>query len=71
MESIKRLPKNDHSIVRSSIILFDLPRVVEELIYNSIDAGSSKVFLSLSLSLSHTHTHTHTLVLSLFVFTIL
>jgi DNA mismatch repair protein MLH3 len=63
MESIKRLPKNDHSIVRSSIILFDLPRVVEELIYNSIDAGSSKVFLSLS----HTHTHTRSFSLSLYL----
>lgn len=43
MGSIKRLPDSVHSIVRSSVILFDLPRVVEELIYNSIDSGSTKV----------------------------
>jgi DNA mismatch repair protein MLH3 len=43
MQSIKRLPKSVHSSLRSSIILSDLPRVVEELIYNSIDAKAKKV----------------------------
>ncbi|KAK9284262.1 hypothetical protein L1049_023432 [Liquidambar formosana] len=43
MASIKTLPEAVHSSVRSSIILFDLTRVVEELIYNSLDAGATKV----------------------------
>jgi DNA mismatch repair ATPase MutL len=43
MKTIKRLPKDVHSSLRSSIILSDLPRVVEELVYNSIDANASKV----------------------------
>lgn len=46
MQTIKRLPKSVHSSLRSTIILSDLPRVVEELIYNSIDANASKVLLS-------------------------
>lgn len=43
MASIKPLSEAVHSSVRSSIILFDLSRVVEELIYNSLDAGATKV----------------------------
>jgi DNA mismatch repair ATPase MutL len=39
------LPKSVHSSLRSSVILSDLPRVIEELIYNSIDANASKVLL--------------------------
>lgn len=46
MQTIKRLPKSVHSSLRSSIVLFDLSRVVEELVYNSIDADASKVLLS-------------------------
>lgn len=45
MPTIKRLPKGVHSSLRSSVILSDLPRVIEELIYNSIDANASKVYL--------------------------
>jgi DNA mismatch repair protein MLH3 len=45
MQTIKRLPKSVHSSLRSSVILSDLPRVIEELIYNSIDANASKVML--------------------------
>ncbi|KAL6844606.1 hypothetical protein ACP4OV_025265 [Aristida adscensionis] len=43
MKTIKRLPENVHSSLRSSTILSDIPRVVEELIYNSIDANASKI----------------------------
>ncbi|KAL5201189.1 hypothetical protein ABZP36_035543 [Zizania latifolia] len=43
MQTIKRLPKTVHSSLRSSIILFDLSRIVEELVYNSIDANASKI----------------------------
>ncbi|KAK9164726.1 hypothetical protein Syun_005628 [Stephania yunnanensis] len=43
MKSLRQLPKSVHSTLRSSVILFDLARVVEELIFNSIDAGSAKV----------------------------
>ena len=46
MQTIKRLPESVHSSLRSSVVLSDLPRVVEELIYNSIDANASKVLLS-------------------------
>lgn len=46
MRSIKPLPEAVHSSVRSGIILFDLTRVVEELIYNSLDAGATKVINS-------------------------
>ena len=45
MQTIKRLPQSVHSSLRSSVILSDLPRVIEELIYNSIDANASKVLL--------------------------
>ncbi|KAF3440880.1 hypothetical protein FNV43_RR19166 [Rhamnella rubrinervis] len=43
MRSINSLPEAVRSSVRSGIILFDLTRVVEELIFNSLDAGASKV----------------------------
>lgn len=46
MQSIKSLPEAVRSSVRSGIILFDLTRVVEELIFNSLDAGASKVTLA-------------------------
>ena len=49
MQSIKRLPRSVHGPLRSSIVLFDLPKVVEELIYNSIDAGATKVMTSIDL----------------------
>lgn len=49
MQSIKRLPKSVHSSLRSSIILSDLPRVVEELIYNSIDAKAKKIDISVNV----------------------
>lgn len=43
------MPEAVHSSVRSGIILFDLTRVVEELIYNSLDAGATKVSVSVSV----------------------
>lgn len=43
------MPEAVHSSVRSGIILFDLTRVVEELIYNSLDAGATKVSVSISV----------------------
>uniref|UniRef100_A0ACD5YCS6 Uncharacterized protein n=1 Tax=Avena sativa TaxID=4498 RepID=A0ACD5YCS6_AVESA len=49
MQNIKRLPKSVHSSLRSSIILSDLPRVVEELIYNSIDANAKKIDASVNV----------------------
>ncbi|KAF0905827.1 hypothetical protein E2562_008874 [Oryza meyeriana var. granulata] len=49
MQTIKRLPKSVHSSLRSSIILFDLSRVVEELLYNSIDANASKIDISVNV----------------------
>uniref|UniRef100_A0A0E0M4A1 MutL C-terminal dimerisation domain-containing protein n=1 Tax=Oryza punctata TaxID=4537 RepID=A0A0E0M4A1_ORYPU len=49
MQTIKRLPKSVHSSLRSSIVLFDLSRVVEELVYNSIDANASKIDISVNV----------------------
>ncbi|XP_077220026.1 MUTL protein homolog 3 isoform X2 [Tasmannia lanceolata] len=49
MRSIKRLPRAVHSSLRSCIFLFDLTRVVEELVFNSVDAGASKVHVSVGV----------------------
>ncbi|KAK9164907.1 hypothetical protein Scep_000098 [Stephania cephalantha] len=49
MKSLRQLPKSVHSTLRSSVILFDLARVVEELIFNSIDAGSAKVNVTIKV----------------------
>ncbi|KAG0544770.1 hypothetical protein BDA96_02G305200 [Sorghum bicolor] len=49
MQTIKRLPKSVHSSLRSSVILSDLPRVIEELIYNSIDANASKIDIAVNI----------------------
>ncbi|KAK7816296.1 dna mismatch repair protein mlh3 [Quercus suber] len=43
MRSINPLPEAVRSSVRSGIILFDITRVVEELVFNSLDAGATKV----------------------------
>ena len=43
MNGIKSLQGGVRNSLRSSIILFDLPRVVEELTFNSLDAGATKV----------------------------
>jgi len=49
MQTIKRLPESAHSSLRSSVVLSDLPRVVEELIYNSIDANASKIDIEINV----------------------
>uniref|UniRef100_A0A5B7BWE8 Putative DNA mismatch repair protein MLH3 isoform X1 n=2 Tax=Davidia involucrata TaxID=16924 RepID=A0A5B7BWE8_DAVIN len=49
MGNIKHLPEAVHSSVRSGIILFDLTRVVEELIFNSLDAGALKVCVAIGV----------------------
>ncbi|XP_047310426.1 DNA mismatch repair protein MLH3 [Impatiens glandulifera] len=43
MREIRRLPESVRHSVRSGIIFYDLTRVVEELIYNSLDASATKV----------------------------
>ncbi|XP_031382194.1 DNA mismatch repair protein MLH3 isoform X5 [Punica granatum] len=43
MTTIKPLPQSLSSLVRSGIVLFDLTRVVEELVFNSLDASAKKV----------------------------
>ncbi|XP_022741001.1 DNA mismatch repair protein MLH3 [Durio zibethinus] len=53
MGSIKPLPETVRSRVRSAIILFDLTRVVEELIFNSLDAAASKVSVFVSVGSSY------------------
>ncbi|KAF6154355.1 hypothetical protein GIB67_026811 [Kingdonia uniflora] len=49
MKSIKHLPDAVHSSLRSGVNLFDLTRVVEELVFNSIDAGASKINVAFSV----------------------
>lgn len=43
MATIRHIPKAVHSSLRSGTVLFDLTRVVEELVYNSLDADANKV----------------------------
>ncbi|KAI4327847.1 hypothetical protein L6164_020261 [Bauhinia variegata] len=43
MASIRHLSESVRSSVRSGIFLFNLTRVVEELVFNSLDAGARKV----------------------------
>lgn len=50
MASIRPLPEAVRSSIRSGISLFDLTRIVEELVYNSLDARATKV-LSIYLRL--------------------
>ncbi|CAO2830709.1 unnamed protein product [Amaranthus hypochondriacus] len=50
MEIIKPLSEDLHSMVRSGIIINCLTTVVEELIYNSLDAGATKVLVSVAVN---------------------
>ncbi|XP_023634478.1 DNA mismatch repair protein MLH3 [Capsella rubella] len=43
MKTIKPLPEGVRHSMRSGIIMFDITRVVEELVFNSLDAGATKV----------------------------
>lgn len=43
MKTIKPLPEGVRRSMRSGIIMFDMTRVVEELVFNSLDAGATKV----------------------------
>ncbi|VVB10172.1 unnamed protein product [Arabis nemorensis] len=43
MKTIKPLPECVRHSMRSGIIMFDMSRVVEELVFNSLDAGATKV----------------------------
>ncbi|XP_010467602.1 PREDICTED: DNA mismatch repair protein MLH3-like [Camelina sativa] len=46
MKSIKPLPKGVHHSKRSGIIIFDMTRkVVEELVFNSLDATKVSIFV--------------------------
>ncbi|KAL1354261.1 hypothetical protein AAHE18_05G029500 [Arachis hypogaea] len=47
--SIRPLPEAVRSSVRSGIFLFDSTRVVEELVFNSLDAGATKVSVFVSI----------------------
>ncbi|KAK7307431.1 hypothetical protein VNO77_40485 [Canavalia gladiata] len=49
MASIRHLPEAVRSSVRSGIFLFDFARVVEELIFNSLDARATKVSVFVSV----------------------
>ncbi|XP_074378948.1 DNA mismatch repair protein MLH3 isoform X3 [Apium graveolens] len=46
---IRPLPETVKSSVRSGFLVFDFTRVVEELIYNSLDAGATKVSVAVSV----------------------
>ncbi|KAL9328310.1 hypothetical protein ACSQ67_003313 [Phaseolus vulgaris] len=49
MASIKPLPETVRSSLRSGIFLFDFTRVVEELVFNSLDARATKVSVFVSI----------------------
>ncbi|KAL3525170.1 hypothetical protein ACH5RR_013542 [Cinchona calisaya] len=49
MRRIKPLPEAIRSSVRSGIIVYDVTRVVEELVFNSLDAGATKVSISVGV----------------------
>ncbi|KAK4261994.1 hypothetical protein QN277_027613 [Acacia crassicarpa] len=49
MASIRPLPEDVRSSLRSGFFLFDLTRVVEELVFNSLDAGATKVSIFVSV----------------------
>ncbi|KAK2657642.1 hypothetical protein Ddye_010694 [Dipteronia dyeriana] len=49
MGAVKRLPEALRNTVRSGVVLFDLTRVVEELVFNSLDAGAKKVSVFLGV----------------------
>lgn len=53
MRSIKALPESVRSSMRSGIILFDLTRVVEELVFNSLDAGATKVIVAIGVGTNY------------------
>lgn len=46
MKTIKPLPEGVRHSMRSGIIMFDMTRVVEELVFNSLDAGATKVHIN-------------------------
>ncbi|XP_010548206.1 PREDICTED: DNA mismatch repair protein MLH3 [Tarenaya hassleriana] len=43
MKTIKPLPEHVRHSVRSGVIMFDMTKVVEELVFNSLDAGATKI----------------------------
>lgn len=53
MGTIKPLPKSVRSSVRAGIILYDVTKVVEELVYNSLDAGASKISIFIGIGTSY------------------
>ncbi|XP_022971390.1 DNA mismatch repair protein MLH3 isoform X1 [Cucurbita maxima] len=53
MGMIKPLPKSVRSSVRAGVILYDATKVVEELVYNSLDAGASKISIFIGIGTSY------------------
>lgn len=47
MATIRPLPESVRSSIRSGISLFDFTRIVEELVFNSLDARATKVYHTL------------------------
>lgn len=50
MSAVKPLSGAVHSSMRSGVVLFDLASVVEELVFNSVDAGAKKVSVFVGIS---------------------
>uniref|UniRef100_A0A0A0L1I8 MutL C-terminal dimerisation domain-containing protein n=1 Tax=Cucumis sativus TaxID=3659 RepID=A0A0A0L1I8_CUCSA len=53
MGTIKPLPKSVRNSVRAGVILYDVTKVVEELVYNSLDAGASKISIFIGIGTSY------------------
>lgn len=43
------MPETIRSSVRSGVVISDLTRIVEELVFNSLDAGATEVILLVKL----------------------
>ncbi|VFQ70130.1 unnamed protein product [Cuscuta campestris] len=49
MKRIEKLPEEIRGQIRSGIVIYDLSRVVEELVYNCLDAGAGKVSIAVGV----------------------
>ncbi|XP_060192073.1 DNA mismatch repair protein MLH3 isoform X2 [Lycium barbarum] len=49
MGSIQKLPEGIWGSIRSGVILYDFTRVIEELVFNTLDAGATKVSVAIGV----------------------
>ncbi|XP_051125704.1 DNA mismatch repair protein MLH3 isoform X2 [Andrographis paniculata] len=49
MRNVERLPESVRSSVRSGVVIADLTKIVEELIFNSLEAGATKIYAAVGV----------------------